>query len=61
MSNFFERDNLSYIFYVIFLIIFLVKSVAGSGLIVVSSSAKSICQEINEDEKKELMSKRDDW
>jgi hypothetical protein len=61
MSNFFERDNLSYIFYVIFLIIFLVKSVAGSGLIVVSSSAKSICQEINEDEKKESMSKRDDW
>ncbi len=38
-----------------------VKSVAGAGLIVVSSSAKNIYQEINEDEKKESISKRDEY
>jgi hypothetical protein len=38
-----------------------VKSVEGAGLIVVSSSAKSIYQEINEDEKKESISKRDEY
>ncbi len=38
-----------------------VKSVAGSCLIVVSSSAKSIYQEINEDVKKESISKRAEY
>jgi hypothetical protein len=38
-----------------------VKSVAGAGLIVVLPSAKSIYQEIKEDEKKESISKRDEY
>ena len=38
-----------------------VKSVAGNDLTVVSSSAKSIYQEIDEDHKKESISKRDEW
>ena len=39
----------------------MVKSVAGAGLTVVSSNAKSIYNEIDEDLKKESMSKRDEW
>ena len=38
-----------------------VKSVAGTGLEVVSSSEKSIYREIAEDAKKESLSKRDEY
>ena len=38
-----------------------VKSVAGADLTVVSSSAKDIYREIEEDLKKESISKRDEW
>ena len=38
-----------------------VKSVAGAGLTVVSSAAKIIYREIEEDLKKESMSKIDEW
>jgi len=39
----------------------IVKSVAVAGLTVVSSNAKSIYDEIDEDLKKESISKRDEW
>ncbi len=38
-----------------------VKSVEGTGLIVVSSSAKDIYREIDKDLKQESVSKRDEW
>ena len=38
-----------------------VKSVAGTDLTVVSSSAKDIYRKIDEDLKKEAISKRDEW
>lgn len=38
-----------------------VKSVAGSDLAVVSSSAKNIFREIDQDQKQESISKRDEW
>jgi hypothetical protein len=38
-----------------------VKSVAGSDLTVVSSSAKNIFREIEQDQKQESISKRDEW
>ncbi len=38
-----------------------VKSVAGSALVVVSSSEKNIYREIEKDQKQEFMSKRDEW
>jgi hypothetical protein len=38
-----------------------VKSVAGSDLTVVSSAAKNIYQEIEQDQKQESISKRDEW
>jgi hypothetical protein len=38
-----------------------VKSVAGTDLTVVSSSAKTIYREIEEDQKQEAISKRDEW
>jgi hypothetical protein len=38
-----------------------VKSVAGSDLTVVSSSAKDIYREIERDQKQEAISKRDEW
>jgi hypothetical protein len=38
-----------------------VKSVAGSDLTVVSSSAKNIYHEIEQDQKQEAISKRDEW
>ena len=38
-----------------------VKSVAGTDLTVVSSSAKNIYHEIEQDLKKESISKRDEW
>ncbi len=38
-----------------------VKSVAGDGLTVVSSTAKNIYQDIEEDLKKQAVSKRDEW
>lgn len=38
-----------------------VKSVAGSGLTVVSSNAKDIYRELEQDLKKESLSKRDEW
>ncbi len=38
-----------------------VKSVAGSDLTVVSSSAKNIFREIEQDQKQEAISKRDEW
>jgi hypothetical protein len=38
-----------------------VKSVAGAGLTVVSSAAKSIYREIEEDQKKEAATKKDEW
>jgi hypothetical protein len=38
-----------------------VKSVAGTDLTVVSSAAQSIYQELDEEKKKEAMSKRDEW
>ena len=38
-----------------------VKSVAGADLTVVSSSAKDIYREIEQDQKKESISKRDEW
>jgi len=38
-----------------------VKSVAGSALTVVSSSAKNIYREIEQDKKQEAISKRDEW
>jgi hypothetical protein len=38
-----------------------VKSVAGSDLAVVSSSAKNIYREIEKDQKQEAISKRDEW
>ncbi|HUK85671.1 MAG TPA: hypothetical protein VLU95_07400 [Candidatus Acidoferrum sp.] len=38
-----------------------VKSVAGAEISVVSSTVKSIYEEINEDEKRESISKRDEW
>jgi hypothetical protein len=38
-----------------------VKSVAGSNLTVVSSSAKNIYREIEQDQKQESMSRRDEW
>ena len=38
-----------------------VKSVAGSGLTFVSSNAKNIYSEIEQDQKKESLSKRDEW
>lgn len=38
-----------------------VKSVAGSDLMVVSSSAKNVFRETEEDQKQESMSKRDEW
>ena len=37
------------------------KSVAGSDLTVVSSSAKNIYREIEQDQKQEAISKRDEW
>jgi hypothetical protein len=39
----------------------IVKSIAGTGLAVVSDSDKSIYHEIEETMKKELVSKRDEW
>jgi hypothetical protein len=38
-----------------------VKSVAGADLTVVSSSAKDIYREIEQDQKQEAISKRDKW
>jgi hypothetical protein len=38
-----------------------VKSVAGSDLTVISSSAKNIYREIEQDQKQEAISKRDEW
>ncbi len=38
-----------------------VKSVAGNDLTVVSSSAKNIYREIEQDQKQEAISKRDEW
>ena len=38
-----------------------VKSVAGADLTVVSSSAKNIYREIEQDQKQEAISKRDEW
>jgi hypothetical protein len=38
-----------------------VKSVAGSDLTVVSSSAKNIYREIEQDQKREAINKRDEW
>jgi hypothetical protein len=38
-----------------------VKSVAGSDLTVVSSLAKNIFKEIEQDQKQESISKRDEW
>ena len=38
-----------------------VKSVAGTGLSVVSSSAKHIYREMEQDQKQEAISKRDEW
>ena len=38
-----------------------VKSVAGSDLTVISSSAKDIYREIERDQKQEAISKRDEW
>jgi hypothetical protein len=38
-----------------------VKSVAGSDLTVVSSSVKDIYREIEQDQKQEAISKRDEW
>jgi hypothetical protein len=38
-----------------------VKSVAGSDLTVVSSSVKNIYREIEQDQKQEAISKRDEW
>jgi esterase/lipase len=38
-----------------------VKSVAGNDLMVVSSSAKNIYSEIEQDQKQEAISKRDEW
>jgi hypothetical protein len=38
-----------------------VKSVAGADLTVVSSSAKSIYRDIEQDQKQEAISKRDEW
>ena len=38
-----------------------VKSVAGTDLTVVSSSAKNIYREIEQDQKQEAISKRDEW
>jgi hypothetical protein len=38
-----------------------VKSVAGSDLTVVSSSAKNIYRDIEQDQKQEAISKRDEW
>jgi hypothetical protein len=38
-----------------------VKSVAGADLTVVSSAAKSIYRDIEQDQKQEAISKRDDW
>jgi hypothetical protein len=38
-----------------------VKSVVGAGLTVVSSAAKNIYREIEQDAKKESLSKRDEW
>jgi hypothetical protein len=39
----------------------IVKSVAGNDLVVVSSSAKNIYREIEQDQKQEAISKRDEW
>jgi len=38
-----------------------VKSVAGSDLTVVSSTAKNIYRDIEQDQKQEALSKRDEW
>ena len=38
-----------------------VKSVAGTDLTVVSSTAKNIYREIEQDQKQEAISKRDEW
>jgi len=38
-----------------------VKSVAGADLTVVSSSAKGIYRELEQDQKQEALGKRDDW
>ena len=38
-----------------------VESVAGTDLIVVSSSTKNIYREMEQDQKQEVISKRDDW
>jgi hypothetical protein len=38
-----------------------VKSVAGADLTVVSSLAKDIYREIEQDQKQEAISKRDEW
>ncbi len=38
-----------------------VKSDAGAGLTVVSSAAKNIYREIEQDQKQEAISKRDEW
>jgi hypothetical protein len=38
-----------------------VKSVVGAGLTVVSSAAKTIYREMEQDAKKESLSKRDEW
>jgi hypothetical protein len=39
----------------------IVKSVAGTDLVVVSDSEKNIYSEIEEDMKKEVISRRDPW
>jgi hypothetical protein len=39
----------------------IVKSTAGTGLTVVSSSAKNVFREMEEDQKQESISKRDEW
>jgi hypothetical protein len=38
-----------------------VKSIAGADLTVVSSSAKDIYRDIEQDQKQEAISKRDEW
>ena len=38
-----------------------VKSIAGTDLTIVSSSAKNLYREIEQDQKQEEISKRDDW
>lgn len=38
-----------------------VKSIAGTSLTVISSETKNIYQEIDRDQRKESLSKRDEW